>query len=79
MPRDPQILRLEELDSAPVSCKTIVIKAFSGKSRAAGVKAKCLQCCNYVRDEITNCQVYRCPLWDYRPYQPGAIEPEGEE
>ena len=43
--------------------------AMSGKSRAAGIKAKCLDCCCYQRVEIANCPVETCALWMYRPYR----------
>jgi len=39
-----------------------------GTPRAA-IKAKCLECTGYERDEITTCTGYGCPLWAYRPYQ----------
>ena len=43
--------------------------AMSSKSRAAAIKAKCLDCTNWQRVEITNCPVDTCPLWLYRPYR----------
>lgn len=42
--------------------------AISGKSRAGGVKAKCLDCCCWQRAEISCCPVETCPLHPYRPY-----------
>ncbi len=44
-------------------------KAMSGKSRAAAVKAKCLDCCCWQRKEVQLCTAVTCPLWMYRPYQ----------
>ena len=44
-------------------------KAFSGKSKASALKAKCLDCTNLDRKEITLCTVKSCPIWLYRPYQ----------
>jgi len=49
-------------------------RAWSGKSRTAGIKAKCLECVGSVRGYITNCtagpkSAAPCPLWLYRPYQ----------
>jgi len=43
--------------------------AISAKSRAAAIKAKCLDCCCWQRVEITNCPVQTCPLYPYRPYR----------
>jgi len=43
--------------------------AISGKSRAAAVKAKCLDCCNWQRVEVADCLVEICPLWLFRPYR----------
>lgn len=43
--------------------------AISGKSRAAAVKAKCLDCCCWQRTEISDCPVDTCALYPYRPYR----------
>lgn len=43
--------------------------AISGKSKTAGIKAKCLDCTNWQRVEISDCPVETCPLWPYRPYK----------
>lgn len=51
--------------------KAVFEKAFAGTSRAAGVKAKCIDCMgheNYV-NRIRECACTICPLWQYRPYQ----------
>jgi hypothetical protein len=47
----------------------VFIKAFSGKSKAAALKAKCIDCAAGYQLEITNCRIKSCPLWRYRPYQ----------
>ena len=44
-------------------------KAMSGNSRAAAVKAKCLDCTCWNRTEVAHCSVETCPLWPYRPYR----------
>ena len=44
-------------------------KAMAHKGFKAAVTAKCQDCACWVKAEITNCQVYCCPLWEYRPYQ----------
>lgn len=43
--------------------------AISGNSRAAAVKAKCLDCTNWQRVEVADCLVATCPLYPYRPYR----------
>lgn len=54
---------------------TVLERAYRGKSKAAGVKAKCLDCANYVTPEVRDCLVPQCPLYPYRPYQsPGDHE-----
>jgi hypothetical protein len=54
-------------------------RAYAGRSRAAGIKAKCLECVGLVRADITNCGAAPtseapCPLWPYRPYRPEGGE-----
>lgn len=31
------------------------------------VTLKCLECCNYQIQEVTECNVPGCPLWEERP------------
>jgi len=48
----------------------LFVKIFSGNSRTAAIKGKCLQCINLESiKEITDCVCYSCSLWRYRPYQ----------
>jgi hypothetical protein len=61
--------RAQYLATVPVSSRGILRRAFVGKSRAGAVKAKCLDCCHFDREEIANCLVILCPLHPYRPYQ----------
>ena len=49
-------------------------KAMSGKSKAAGIKAHCLDCCAWQRVEVPICGVPACPLYPYRPYQKGQSD-----
>jgi hypothetical protein len=67
--------REAELARTPVSARGIVARAHAGiASPRQAIKARCLQCSNYQRDEITNCTVVGCALWTYRPFQPDATE-----
>lgn len=44
-------------------------QAYEGKSRVAAIKAFCLECIGFNRDEIRKCSAPWCPLWAMRPYQ----------
>ena len=44
--------------------------AWGGKSKADGIKAKCLDCCCWSVDEVRHCPSQMCSLWKYRPYKP---------
>ena len=46
----------------------LVTRIRQGSIRAA-VNLKCLDCSNYQREEIKNCQCLDCPLFSIRPYQ----------
>lgn len=59
----------EAIRRTPLSQKSVMVKAFSGKSKAAALKAKCIECAGFVRAEVAECTVECCPLWVYRPYQ----------
>lgn len=57
----------------PTSATGIVERAFSrigGRSNA--IKAKCLSCANYVREEVRECTTSLCPLHPWRPFQAKA-------
>lgn len=43
-------------------------KAMLGASLRACVKAKCLDCSNWQKDEIKDCQCPACALYEVRPY-----------
>ena len=66
--------RARYLADVSTAYRGIVIKAFEGNSRAAGVKAKCLDCSNFQRVEVRHCTVILCPLHPYRPYQQDEAE-----
>jgi len=58
-------------EKAPVSARGAIVRAFQrvgGRSNA--IRAKCLACCNFDRDEIRHCTVETCPLHSFRPFQP---------
>lgn len=45
------------------------VTAFLGRSPTSGIKAKCLDCSNFQREEIKACELETCPLHKYRPYK----------
>ena len=60
------------VEKAPEMSRGIIARAFDKTaSPRAAIKAKCLACCNFARDEITHCTVWTCPLHAYRPFQSG--------
>jgi hypothetical protein len=56
--------------SVPASARGTIQRAFDGTaSPRAAIRAQCLACSNFQRDEITACTVVLCALWSYRPFQ----------
>lgn len=51
----------------PSAYRSVVEKIAEGSMKAA-VKLKCLDCCNYDKVEIRECEAYSCPLWLFKPY-----------
>ena len=59
----------KRLNDIPIHYKNNYIKAVSGKSRSAGVKAFCLECMGWQREEVRICTSVACPLFLYRPFK----------
>ncbi len=69
---------VEFLEKTPVLYRGQMERAFLAKSSPRGaIKAMCLSCSCFVREEITHCQVALCPLHAYRPYQVPASPTQG--
>lgn len=51
--------------------KALFLKILRGSyvSPMKKIQAKCLDCCNFQTEEITNCNISTCALWSVRPYQ----------
>lgn len=47
-------------------------KALRGRSMKAGVKAFCLECVCWQKEEVRKCNDLACPLSPYRPYKEAA-------
>ncbi|MHB9070221.1 MAG: hypothetical protein ACYC54_07610 [Sedimentisphaerales bacterium] len=58
----------------PKQYQNLYKKAMSGKSRIAGIKAKCLDCCCWQMGEAKDCGIPTCPLYPYNPYQLMALK-----
>ena len=62
--------RIEFLRTVPASAHGIVEKALQGTASPRGaIKACCLTCTHFDRDEIRSCRVILCPLHAYRPFR----------
>lgn len=58
------------LRGVPDSSKKVYVRALSKKLSTFGaIKAKCLDCSSFQKEEISECSVKTCPLYAYRPYQ----------
>lgn len=64
------VIREAEAKSCPTMSQGVIRSALAGTSSPRqAIKARCLQCSNYARDEIAHCTVITCALWQYRPFQ----------
>ena len=66
--------RAGRLSTVPDYYRGLFKRIYSAGTRRAAsprerIKAFCLECIGFKRDEITTCTAYACPLWDIRPYQ----------
>lgn len=67
--------RLQFMARVPTSARGVIEKAFEGTaSPRQAIKAGCLSCAHWDREEIRACQVVCCPLWAYRPFQDGNAQ-----
>lgn len=67
MDRNEQIN--ERVKAMPERYRNNYRKAMSGMSKAAALKAFCLECTNWEREEVRKCTSPACPLYPYRPYK----------
>lgn len=44
-------------------------RAMQGKSLKAGIKAFCLECVCWQKEDVRQCTSLACPLYPYRPYK----------
>ena len=73
--RIPRTVRLSVLRYAETipqgGQRVLYMRAASGRSKQAAVKAMCQHCVGYedVRHQVSNCPHTACALWTHRPYQ----------
>ena len=65
--RDKKIA--ERLEIIPDTYKNQYRKAVKKKALRASVNSLCLECCGYLRKEVTMCTDLACPMYLVRPYQ----------
>ena len=65
-------------ETVPESARGAYLKACAGEgSPRSAIKAFCLFCVGYVRQDVTDCKAATCPLHAWRPFQktsPGTSE-----
>jgi hypothetical protein len=52
----------------PETCRRTYLRAMQGKSLSAAVKAFCMECVGWDRQEVARCTAPACPLYPYRPF-----------
>ena len=57
------------LSECPTPYRRTLERAYAGKSKTAAIRAFCLRCVGFLRNEVRDCTSYGCPLHPYRPYQ----------
>ena len=65
-PADPEAVRQKRLAQIPVRQRPIFLRAWTGKSRKAAIRAFCLECVGYESAEVNRCTAPACPLYPYR-------------
>jgi hypothetical protein len=71
---DTRLLR--RIAAVPALYRAAYLKAIDGKqSPRQAIKAKCLDCCAWQREEVRQCTARGCPLWPLRPFQVSRRRP----
>lgn len=59
----------QSISRAPPTCRGAIARCYEQRaSPRQAIKAKCLDCTNFDRKEIAECQIDACPLWTMRPF-----------
>lgn len=76
----PADRRAAYLATVQVKSQGVIAAALNGTgSPRKAIKAKCLTCTNFSREEIEHCTVIICPLHAFRPYTGERIRPARQE
>ena len=59
----------ECLKRMPKLYQGIYRRALAGKSPTTAIRAMCLDCMNWQREEARQCLTTQCPLYRYNPYR----------
>ena len=59
-------VRRKRLAQIPARQRPIFLRAWTGKSRKAAMRAFCLECVGYESAEVNRCTAPACPLYPYR-------------
>lgn len=59
---------------APTGYVELANRIATTGSKSLALKMVCLQCTNYQRAEIRDCNITHCVLWNFRPFQKGNDE-----
>ena len=62
------------ISEALPSYRTIIERAYTTNRKSLAIKAFCLRCVGYLRNEVRDCTSLGCPLWTHRPYQSDGDE-----
>jgi len=59
------------LAAIPKGFQWLFYQVYAGKikSPTKAIRAKCIDCSCWQRDEVEKCMAVTCPLYDFRPYQ----------
>jgi hypothetical protein len=55
-----------DVDSIPKKYRQVYERAMTGRSQAAAIRAHCLMCVGWQREEVKLCTAPDCPLYLYR-------------
>jgi hypothetical protein len=56
----------------PAIHQAVYKNAVFSKGRKDAIKAQCLECCCWQKEEVRLCTDLGCPLYPYRPYKEGS-------
>ena len=66
----PEIAKIaKRLEDTPETMRKTYLRAVSGRSKLAAIRAFCAECCGWQREEVRLCTAPACPLYPYRPFR----------